>query len=147
MHAWSVSKLCPTLVTMDCRLHRPWDSPGKNTGVGCHFLSQGIFPTQGSNPGLSHCRQTPYHLSHQGTPKSSFSSVQFTQSVMSDSLQPHELQHARPPCPSPTPGVHPNSHPLSLWCYPDISSSVVPFFSCTQSLPESGYFSMSQHFT
>ena len=50
------------------RLLRPWDSPGKNTGVGCHFLLQGIFPTQGSNPGLLHCRQTLYHLSHQGSP-------------------------------------------------------------------------------
>ena len=56
----------------------------------------------------------------------SFSSVQFSHSVVSDSLQPHELQHARPPCPSPTPGVHPNSCPLSRWCHPTISSSVVP---------------------
>ena len=59
-----------------------------------------------------------------------FSSVQFSHSVVSDSLQPHESQHARPPCPSPTPGVHPNSHPLSQWCHPAISSSVVPFSSC-----------------
>ena len=61
------------------------------------------------------------------------SSVQFSHSVMSDSLWPHELQHARPPCPSPTPGVHSNSHPLSLWCHSAISSSVVPFSSCPQS--------------
>ena len=65
---------------------------------------------------------------------------------MSDSLQPHELQHARPPCPSPTPGVHSNSCPLSLWCHPAISSSVVPFSSCTQSLPASESFPMSQLF-
>ena len=61
-------------------------------------------------------------------------SVQFSHSVMSDSLQPHELQHARPPCPSPTSGVHSNSCPSSQRCYPAISSSVVPFFSCPQSL-------------
>ena len=66
---------------------------------------------------------------------------------MSDSLRPHELQHARPPCPSPTPGVHSDSRPLSQWCHPAISSSVVPFFSCPQSLQESGSFPMSQLFT
>ena len=59
-----------------------------------------------------------------------FSSVQFSRSVVSDSLWPHELQHARPPCPSPTPGVHPKPRPSSWWCHPAISSSVVPFFSC-----------------
>ena len=67
------------------------------------------------------------------------SSVQFSHSVMSDSLRPHELQHARPPCPSTTPGVHPDSHPSSPWCHPAISSSVVPFSSCPQSLPASEY--------
>ena len=72
------------------------------------------------------------------------SSVQFSCSVMSDSLWPHELQHTRPPCPSPTPGVHPNSSPSSRWCHPPISSSVVPFSSCPQSLPASGSFPMSQ---
>ena len=65
---------------------------------------------------------------------------------MSDSLPPHELQHARPPCPSPTPGVHSNSRPSSWWCHPAISSSVIPFFSCPQSLPASGSFPMSQLF-
>ena len=74
---------------------------------------------------------------------SQFSSVQ---SVMSDSLRPHELQHARPPCPSPTPGVHPNPHPSSRWCHPAISSFVVPFSSCPQSLPASESFPMSQIF-
>ena len=73
-------------------------------------------------------------------------SVQFNWSVMSNSLQPHELQHARPPCPSPTPGVHPNPCPSSRWCHPTISSSVVPFSSCPQSFPESGSFQMSQLF-
>ena len=74
-------------------------------------------------------------------------SVQFSRSVMSNSLRPHELQHARPPCPSPTPGVHPDPFPLSRWCYPAILSSVVPFTSCPQSFPASRSFSMSQLFT
>ena len=65
-------------------------------------------------------------------------SVQFSRSVVSDSLRPHEPQHARPPCPSPTPGVCPNSCPLSQWCHPAISSSVVSFSCCPQSLPASG---------
>ena len=73
------------------------------------------------------------------------SSVQFSYSVVFDSLQPHGLQHARPPCPSPTPRVYPNSCPLSRWCHPTISSSVVPF-SCLQSFPASGSFQMSQLF-
>ena len=64
-----------------------------------------------------------------------FSSVRFSLSVVSNSLQPHVLQHTRPPCPSPTPGVHSNSHPSSQWCHPAISSSVIPFSSCPQSLP------------
>ena len=76
-----------------------------------------------------------------------FSSVQFSRSVMSDSLRPHEPQHARPPCPSPTPRVHSNSRPSSRWCHPAISSSVVPFSSCPQSLPASASFPMSQLFT
>ena len=71
-------------------------------------------------------------------------SVQFSHSVMSDSLQPHEQQHTRPSRPSPTPGVHPNPCPLSWWCHPTISSSVIPF--CAQSLPASGSFQMSQFF-
>ena len=78
--------------------------------------------------------------------KSLFSSVHFSHSVMSDSLRPHGLQHARPPCPSPTPGVHSDSHPSSWWCHPAISSSVIPFSSCPQSLPASESFPMSQLF-
>ena len=74
-------------------------------------------------------------------------SVQFSRSVMSDFLQPHEPQHARPPCPSPTPRVYPNSCPLSQWCHPTISSSVIPFSSCLQSFPTSGSHIMSQFFT
>ena len=72
------------------------------------------------------------------------SSVQFSHSVVSDSLRPHESQHARSPCPSPTPGVYSNPCPSSRWCHPTISSSVVPFSSCPQSLPASGLFPMSQ---
>ena len=78
-------------------------------------------------------------LSHQ--------SVQFSRSVVSDSLRPHESQHARPPCPSQTPGVYSNSCPLSRWCHPTISSSVIPFSTCPQSLAASGSFPMSHFFT
>ena len=74
-------------------------------------------------------------------------SVQFSRSVISDSLRPHEVQHARPSCPSPTPGVYLNSCPLSQWCHPTISSSVIPFSSCPQSFPASGSLQMSQLFT
>ena len=75
-----------------------------------------------------------------------FSSVQFSLSVVSDSLQPHESQHARPPCPSPSPRVHSDSRPSSQWCHPAISSSVVPFSSYSQSLPASESFPISQLF-
>ena len=85
--------------------------------------------------------QTEFHASNRGQ------SVQFSHSVMSDSLWPHELQHARPPCPSPTPWVHSDSRPSSWWCHPAISSSVIPFSSCPQSLPASESFPMSQLFT
>ena len=77
--------------------------------------------------------------------KNKSKSVQFSHSVVSDSLQPHESQHARPPCPSPIPGVHSDSWPSSQWCHPAISSSVIPFSSGPHSLPES--FPMSQLFT
>ena len=74
-------------------------------------------------------------------------SVQFSCSVVSDSLWPHEWQHARPPCPSPTPGVHWDSRPSSQWCHPAISSSIIPFSSCPPCLPASESFPMSQLFT
>ena len=79
-------------------------------------------------------------------PKLDIFQFQFSCSVVSDSLRPHESQHARPPCPPPTPGVYSNSCPSSWWCHPAISSSVVPFSSCPQSLPASGSFPMSQLF-
>ena len=77
----------------------------------------------------------------------SLSSVQFSRSVVSDPLWPHESQHARPPCPSPSPGVYPNPCPSSRWCHPAISSSVIPFSSCPQSFPVLGSFPMSQLLT
>ena len=80
------------------------------------------------------------------TPLTQFSSVQFSCSVLSDSLWPHGPQHARPPSPSPAPRVYSNSSPLSRWCHPTISSSVIPFSSCLQSFPTSGSFQMSQLF-
>ena len=87
-----------------------------------------------------------YLLSKYPTPRIQFSSVQFSGSVVSDSLWPHGLQNARPPCPLPTPGVYSNSCPLSQWCHPTISSSVVPF-SHLQSFPASGSFPVNQFFT
>ena len=86
------------------------------------------------------------HIGYYGVLCFQFSSVHFFLSVASDSLWPHELQHTRPPCPSPTPGVHSDSHPSSQWCHPVISSSVIPFSSCLQSLPASESFPVSQLF-
>ena len=94
-------------------------------------------------PGCSLKLQLSHAPSNNGNPQFK---VQFSRSVMSDSLRPHESQHARSPYLSPTPGVHPNSCAWSWWCHPAISSSVVPFFSCPQSLPASGSFPMSQLF-
>ena len=87
---------------------------------------------------VSHLFCCPWYQRH--------SSVQFSCSVLSDSLWPHEPQHARPPCPSPTAGAYPNPCPSSWWCHPTISSSVVPFSSCPQSFPASGSFQTSQLF-
>ena len=85
-------------------------------------------------------------VARSGIHHESFSSVQFSHSVVTNSLWPHEQQHTRPPCPSPTPGIHPNPCPLSQWCHPTILSSVVPFSSCPQSFPASGSFQISQLF-
>ena len=106
------------------------------------------IPPASGNVGLSlaeklskrHSHPSAIHVEVAGQ----FSSVQFSRSVVSDSLQHHELQHARSSCPSPTPRVHSDSRPLSQWCHPAISSSVVPFSSCPQSLPASESFPMSQ---
>ena len=88
-----------------------------------------------------------HYIKIKGSLQEEDSSVQFSRSIVSDSLWPHESQHAKPPCPSPTPGVHSDSHSSSPWCHPAISSSVVPFFSCPQSLPASDSFPMSQLFS
>ena len=126
------------------RLPHPWDSPGKNIGVGCHFLLQCMKVKNESE--VAHSCPPHSDCMDCSLPGSSvhgilqakvlelgaialfvyaISSVQFTHSVVSDSLCPHESQHARPPCPSQTPGVHSNSCPSSRWCHPAISSSVV----------------------
>ena len=86
------------------------------------------------------------HKNNTSTVDFVLNSVQFSCSVVSYSLRPHESQHARPPCPSPTPGVHSDSRPSSRWCHPAISSSLIPFSSCPQSLPASESFPMSQLF-
>ena len=167
-------QLFATLCTVAPRLLFPWDSPGKITGVGCHALLQWIFPTQELNPHLmspamagtflttsttwesrwplkipNNCinfkSKVIYHQFKKILSKTSHF-IQFSYSVVSDSLLPHGLQHARPPCPSPTPGLYSNSCPLSQRCHPTISSSVVPFCSCPQSFPESGSFQISQPF-
>ena len=125
----SVAKSCPTLATSWTEAQQAPLSIGSstnNTGVGCHFL---------------------LHYYSVGTiVQCVFSSVQFSCSVVSNSLRLHELYHARPHCPSPTPRVHSNSRPSSWWCHPAISSSVVPFSSWPQSLPASESFPMSQLF-
>ena len=99
---------------------------------GLPFPTPGDRPDPGIEPTTSVSPALPggfFTTEPPGKPllKHQFSSVQFSHSVVSDSLWPHELQHTRPPCPSPTPGVHSNSHPLSQWCHPAISSSVIPF--------------------
>ena len=110
----------------------PWNSPGQNTGVGSLSLLQGIFPTQGLNLALPHCRWIFFFFfflpaEPQGKPNKSTCIMLCSCSVVSDSLQPHGLQHARLPCPSPSPGVFSDSCPLSWWYHP-ITSSIIGFF-------------------
>ena len=109
----------------------------------CSSINREHDPTTQSIP---QCRMGCWGYKQTWQLIASFSSVQFSHSVVSDSLRPHESQHARPPCSSPTPGVHQDSRPSSQWCHPAISSSVVPFSSCPQSLPASECFPMSQLF-
>ena len=106
------------------------------------------FPTSAANLNLVPQPSSKIVIQKRGEEvlKIQFSSVQFSRSVVSDSLPPHESQHARPPCPLQTPGVYSNSCPSSRWCHPAISSSVVPFCSCPQSLPASGSFPKGQLF-
>ena len=109
----------------------------------CSAFYPGCYPRE-ERP-LGHQTKEQFKIS-ESVLRKWISSVQFSQSVVSNSLRPHESQHARPPCPSPTTRVHSNSRPSSQWCQPAISSSVVPFSSCPQSLPASEFFPMSQHF-
>ena len=106
-------------------------------------LKQFVFP---SNYWVHRIKGTAESLISGLSISVTLSSVQFSRSVVPNSLWPHESQHARPPCLSPSPGVYPNSCPSSRWCHPAISSSIIPFSSCPQSLPASGSFPMSQLF-
>ena len=139
-----VTQSCPTLCNlMDCSL----------LGSSVHGILQARilellpFPSPGDLPEPGTEPRSPTLQVDSLLSKSPGSSVQFSRSVMSDSLRSHESQHARPPCPSPTPGVHSDSRPSSQWCHPAISSSFVPFSSCPQSLPASESFPMSQLFS
>ena len=152
MPACSVIQLCQTICNTNC-------SPPSSSilgilqarilsGLPCllpgDLLNPGIQPTSSESPVLQ-ANSLPWATEE----AHSFISVQFSQfnrSVVSDPLRPHESQHSRPPCPSQTPGVYSDSCPSSQWCHPAISSSVVPFSSCPQSLPASGSFPMSQLF-
>ena len=127
------------LLVCNPRVDRVYQCSPKSLFTGIRYSPRGLCPFQDSPQGISVSSRWKELVSW-----SKFSSVQFSRLVMSDSLQPHGLQHNRPPCPSPTPGVCSNSCPLSQWCHPTISSSVVPFSSHLQSLPASGSFQMSQ---
>ena len=119
-------------------INRDSSHPPKRMTEDCNELLS-LSPSRHLSLSLTHI--------HTHTPVPYTQSVQFSRSVVSDSLRLHGLQHARRPCQSPTPGVHPNPCPSSRWYHPTISSSVVPFFSCPQSFPTSGSFQMSQLFT
>ena len=117
----------------------------------CQYLVTSILEDDSEASVLKYCTSSLTIFSHlsccRPMTRVQFNSVRFSHSVMSNSLRPHELQHARPPCPSPTPRVYTNSCPLSWWCHPTISSSVIPFFSCLQSFQAWGSFLMSRLFT
>ena len=123
-----------------CDSYQPWaaavsEAPFRVPYTSLHCVQMTVLGLGGTPPSL-HLLQTIFSYYH----------PQFSSSVVSDSLRSHGLQHARPPCPSPTPGACSNSCPSSRWCHPTISSSVVPFSSCPQSFPASGCFPMSQFF-
>ena len=146
-----VTKSYPTLLwphrLSPTRLLCSRDFSGKKAGVSRLFLLQGIFLTW--RPCLLHWQVGFFCLfyfspvSHQGSLICEYVDLLFSRSVISDSLRPCGLQHARPPCPSPAPGIYSNSCPSSWWCHPNISSSVIPFSSCLQSFPASGSCPMS----
>ena len=130
-------------------------SENKDNGIWSHHFMTNRWRNSGNSGWLyfsglqNHCRWWLHHEIKTLLGRkvmTNFSSVQFSRSVVSDSLQPHKSQHTRPPCPSPTLGVHSGSCPSSQWCHPAISSSVVPFSSCPQSLPASVSFPMSHLF-
>ena len=137
---------------LSCSVWDPVPDQGWNPGP-LHWEHRVLTPRP---PGKSHHKANPlsssrtlprHHILQEAFLElPSVSSLQFGRSVVSDSLQPQGPQHTRPTCPSPTPGVYSNSCPLSRWCHPTISSSVIPFPSCPQSLPASGSFQMSQLF-
>ena len=132
-----------SLKVINPKLNRLRIGPGSSFKV--YFISTGLWFHAVCESNNSHHR-----VNNDCVPEPvlrCFQSVQFSCSVVSDSLQPHGLQHARPPCPSSTPGVYSNSCPLSRWCHPAISSSVIRFSSCLQSFPASGSFQISQLFT
>ena len=144
------------------RLLCPWDFPGKSTGMACHcllwcwavgaYLWGVVWDFKAASQYLKNTFSFPWILwlsvlTAQLDSARSLSSVQFSWSVVSDSLWPHGLQHTRLPCPSPTSVACSNSCPSSRWCHPTISPSVVPSSSCIQSCPASGSFPMSQFFT
>ena len=144
----------PKYVYMCCMLSRvrffatPW-TVAQQASLSMEFSRQeywsGLpFPTPGDLPDPRMEPKSPASPALSGGKP--ISSVQFSRSVVSDPLRPHEPQHARPPCPAPTPRVHSDSRPLSQWCHPAISSSLVPFSSCPQSLPASESLPMSQLF-
>ena len=140
-------QLCLTPWTVACQAPRSMVFSRQEYWSGLPFPSPGNLPNPGIKPtslGSPALAGGVFTTEPPGKPLTS-GSVQFS-SVASDSLQPHESQHARPPCPSPTPGVHSDSRPSSQGCHPAISSSVVPFSSCPQSLPTSESFPMSQLF-
>ena len=139
-----LSRLTATYGLWPARLLCPRDSPGKNTVSGLSYPPPGDLPNPGIKPRYPALQKDSLQSEPLGKPKTK--SVQFSHSVVSDSLQPYESQHARPPCPSQTPGVYSNPCPSSWWCHPAISSSVVTFSSCPQSLPVSGSFPVSQLF-
>ena len=132
---------------MDCstpRLLSPWNSRQEYYS-GLPRGSPGDLPNPGIKARSPALQVDSLQSEPPGKPMNKVL-VQFSYSIVSDSLRPHGLQHARPPCPSPTPGVYSNSCPSSWWCHPVISSPVIPFSSCPQSLPGSESFPMSQLF-
>ena len=142
-HRWSLyvpghpASFCPTGDAMSLQLHHIF--PGSLVWRGSHVTMRRCpFPC---------VKRTGTYLTGQHTHLFVHSLLQFSHSVVSNSLRPNEPQHTRSPCPSPTPRVHPNPCPLSRWCHPTISSPVIPFSSCLQSFPASGSFQMSQLFT